>query len=325
MSYSKKIKIGLIGYGTVGKGFYKIFKESELYGKNNAQIKVYDIDLSKTEYLPISEIATSENAVMDYDLDILVELIDNADESFRLAKKAIAQGIPFITANKKMLAENIQQVSEWIKDGKIYYEASVAGSIPIIKTIREHYKDQRLQSIRGILNGSCNYVLTSIEKEGIGFEEALKKAQENGFAESDPTLDISGLDTLYKAVILASTAFGESVSLKEANLKGISNTDYIKPKEGTSVKLIADIERSEKGTINIDIKPVQISENDILSAIDYEYNCVEIINSNFGRQVLIGKGAGSLPTGSAVFADLANAATGILERQSRQENVLSFH
>lgn len=325
MSYSKKIKIGLIGYGTVGKGFYKIFKESELYGKNNAQIKVYDIDPSQTEYLPISEIATSENAVMDYDLDILVELIDNADESFRLAKKALAQGIPFITANKKMLAENIQQVSEWINDGKIYYEASVAGSIPIIKTIRDHYKDQQVKSIRGILNGSCNYILTSIEKEGVGFEEALKQAQINGFAESDPTLDISGLDSLYKAVILASTAFGESVSLKDAKLQGISGNEYVKPAEGSSVKLIADISKSDAGDINIDVKPVNISENDILSAIDYEYNCVEITNDNFGRQLLIGKGAGSLPTGSAVFSDLTQAASAILERQIRQENVLSFH
>jgi len=329
MKFTDTIKIGLIGFGTVGQGFYKILKNSALYQSGKIQIKIADIDHNKTKNLPVSEVASDPEYILDHETDIIVELIDNSEEAFRIATDTLLNGKKLITANKKMLAENIRFFAETksIKEN-IYYEASVCGSIPIIKTIKDYYKYQSLTSIRGIVNGSCNYLLTTMEKEGLELSQALQKAQKNGFAESNPALDISGYDSACKAIILAYTAYGKTVNIDEVDIAGISDISLAEvktaKKKGLYYRLIAETKIIDND-IEICVQPQLINEDDILSVIEYEYNCVEIKNPNIGIQVLAGKGAGAEPTGSAVFSDLVEAISSIKKPQYDNYHAISVH
>lgn len=327
----KKINIGLIGFGTVGQGFYELLKESAEYKKGEIALKVFDKQKKKTEILEEDIQASYLEEVAGEQTDIVVELTDDSNFAFEMAKKSLKEGKIFITANKKMIAENLSLLVELPGfDSKFFYEASVAGSIPIIKTIKNHYRSQNINIISGILNGSTNYILSYMTDNGVNFNTALAEAKKLGFAETNPWLDITGKDALYKSVILAYTAFGKIIDLSTLEFSGIENislTDIeIAARKNQKIKLLAEIKNLD-GEVKISLSPKAVGEDSLFYNIENETNAVLLENGSFGKQLFTGKGAGSLPTGSAVLSDLSIALENLTASHQirRPVGVLSYH
>ncbi len=305
-SFNKKI--GLFGFGCVAQGFYKGLKK---FPELRYEVKTICVkDENKSRDADSDLFTTDPNKILeDTEIDVIVELIDDADFAKVIANICIENRIPLVSANKKMIAENLVDFSKWFKQtsSPFLYEGAVGGSIPILQTIHRFFQSQRISKIRGILNGSTNYILTQMGKANRTFEEALNEAQELGFAESDPYLDISGQDILYKTIILGYHAFNEILDPGDIFLEGITALDVNLVIEsripGKKLKLISEIENTSRGLV-ARIEPVIITEDDELYNVDYEYNAISIYGDLTGCQTYIGKGAGSYPTGSAVLNDL---------------------
>lgn len=298
--------IGLIGYGCVGQGFYEILKRK--YPEVKVQhIIVKDKNKKRPAGLPIS--FDVEEVIYNPLITIIAEAIDDSKAALIYALKILEQGKTLVTANKKMVAENLPILVEYTRKygGRIFYEAAVAGSIPVIQTIKDYYKSEEIESISGILNGSTNYILTLMSEQGFNYEEALIKAQLQGFAESDPTLDVEGFDAVNKLTILIYEAFGQYIAPQNISTTGITEItlkDLARAKsESKKIKLIARADFQD-GQLSMSVKPEIIGADNPLFQVDFEYNSV-VINGKFsGIQQLTGKGAGSLPTGLAVVSDV---------------------
>ncbi|RED99846.1 homoserine dehydrogenase [Marinoscillum furvescens] len=301
-------KIGLIGYGVVAKGFYQLLSQSDLPAEV-ARICIKNTDKQRD----IDQGLFTTNAqelVTDPNIDIIVELIDDAQASFQIVEQALNHGKPVITANKKMIAENLKQVNQWhqMLEAPLLYEASVAGSIPILSTLNQFYRHQEVTQIRGILNGSSNYILSKMRLQKLSMDEALQLAQKNGFAESDPSLDISGKDALYKLVILSYHAFGElTTSFDHIRLESITNMEDqffdLAAQQGMKIKSIATATK-KADKIQLKVQPELVNIEDPLFNIEDENNAIHINGASSGPQLYTGKGAGSHPTGAAVMQDL---------------------
>lgn len=301
--------IGLFGYGVVAHGFIQILKETDHL---NAEVKKICIkNPEKKRDLDQSYFTSDPDVLLnDPEIDIIVELIDDAEAAYQIVKKALAQGKSVISGNKKMLALHITEVAEWHQNPSIsfFYEAAVAGSIPIIHNLEQFFRQQEILSIRGILNGSTNYILTQMREQKLSFEAALAQAQHLGFAESDPSLDISGKDALYKLIILTYHAFGTLITnLDHVRLESITNMEdqfyEMAAQRGLKIKSVATAIR-KNGVVKIKVQPELIGPEDELFGIENENNAI-LIETNFsGKQMYSGKGAGSLPTASAVINDL---------------------
>ncbi len=318
-------KIGLFGYGCVGQGFSQLLAQSADIEASVERICVRN--LKKERSLP--DVPCSDNAediLNDPEIDIIVELTNDTGLARRLLCHSIKHGIPFISANKKMIAEGlplIQQNSEG-QSPAIFFEGAVAGGIPVLQNVESYFKGLGIKHIRGILNGSCNFILTKMREEAKDLQTTLAEAQRLGFAESDPSLDISGLDSAYKAMILAYVAFDKIVPLESVALRGIdeltkAELDSLSHAD-KKVKLIAHISR-ENGEVMAWVQPEVIDCHDALYAINGESNAVEIDTIFSGKHLLTGKGAGSLPTGAAVLNDLRQS---LKSRENIRENVVSF-
>ena len=305
----KKISIGLFGFGCVGQGLYDVLNHSQGLQANIEKICVKDKN-KKRKIADSFFTFDKEEILQNKNLDVVVELIDNAQEAFEIVTAALKNGVNVVTANKKMLAENFESLYKLQveKNVALIYEGSAGGSIPIIRNLEEYYDNELLSSIKGMLNGSCNYILTRMELENLSYEDVLIEAQKNGFAESDPWLDVAGFDTLYKLCLLSVHAFGVLLKPEQVLSLGIQNISYddilYAKEKNLRIKLIAKAYKSGN-KFRVYAMPQFVSKNSDLYNVLYEYNAVEVEGAYSCQQTFIGKGAGSHPTGSAVLSDIS--------------------
>lgn len=333
----KEIHIGILGLGTVGTGIAKLILENgdlitSRLGARLVLKKAADIDLEKDRGIRFPDGVLTRNAlevIHDPEIAIVLEMIGGQTIAKDLILNAIAGGKHVVTANKALLASFgntlFQAAAE--KNVTIAFEPSVGGCMPIIKTIRESLVGNRIQSISGILNGTCNYILTKITLEGISFETALAQAQAEGFAEADPTLDVEGLDTAHKLAILTAIAFGAEISLSDIYVEGISKITAMDIEFATAsgyrIKLLA-ITKFTGGAIEARVHPTMIPLENPLSNVNGSLNAVTITGDAVGEMMLYGRGAGMMPTASAAVSDVVDIARDLLAGTTRRVPMQSF-
>lgn len=306
MSTLKNNNTALIGYGVVGQGFYSYLEENKEL-KNLAGIAIKNTEKER-EPIRTSFTSDANELASAKDIDTVVEVITDAEEAFELVSSSLKKGKNVVSASKKMIALNLEKLIELEQKskGRLLYEGAVAGSIPVLKTLNDYYNIDIVTKIEGVLNGSTNYILTQIFNDKASYSDSLKKAQRLGFAEADPTADVSGDDALYKLFILTAHAFGKFFTPEKVlklGIENIKNSDIeFALKNDLKIKLIASVE-SYNNKLWLSVLPTFVNPQSPFYNIDNEYNAVEITSDNLGKQVLIGKGAGSLPTGQAVYSD----------------------
>lgn len=315
----KEIKVGIIGFGTVGAGVAaNLLSNGDVIAKRTGVklvlSKIADIDIKSDRGVKVpKKILTTDAMALIKDVDVVVELVGGTTIAKDFIMAALKLGKPVVTANKALLAKKGEELFAAAEKSKadIYYEASVAGGIPIIKALREGLVANRIQKIYGILNGTCNYILTRMEREGLDFEPILKDAQALGYAEAEPSLDIDGFDTAHKAAILASLAYGEWFGLDPIHIEGIrdiSLTDLRFADElGYRIKLLAII-KQVKEDVQIRVHPTLIPKSTLLAGISEVFNGVMVNGDYVGDSLYYGRGAGRNATASAVVADLVDVA-----------------
>ena len=313
----KDLRIGLIGCGTVGTGLVQwIHKNSSIISKrcqlNFIIEKIVVNDLTKERDLGLSSsiLSTDIDSVLRNDsVDIVVELMGGTSPAKEYVLQALNLGKPVVTANKALLAHSGHELFEAARKGKtdIYYEASVGGGITIIKSLREGLSGNHIQKIYGILNGTCNYILSRMEEDGLTFSHALAEAKKRGYAESDPTLDINGMDTAHKSCILASLAYGTWFDLSAAYIEGIENLDLCDLRNaaemGYKIKLLGILKLND-GKLQMRVHPTLIPATSMLSKVDNVYNAVCVCGDMVGETMFYGQGAGASATASSIIADL---------------------
>ncbi|MCB9361748.1 MAG: homoserine dehydrogenase [Flavobacteriales bacterium] len=298
--------IGLIGFGVVGQGFYSYLEENK-EDKLLPNIVIKNTDKER-DAVRAKFITESDKVINDASVETVVELITDDKEALDIVTKALKAGKNVVSANKKMIANNLEQLVdlENKSKGRFLYEGAVCGSIPIIKTLNEYYSLDTVTQIQGIFNGSTNYILTQIFKDNASYEESLAKAQKLGFAEADPTSDVSGSDALYKLLILTTHAFGKFISPNKALKIGIQNiteNDIAFALENNlKIKLIASV-KTNNNKLWLSVLPTFVTTDSVFYNVDNEFNAVEVVSEGIGKQTLIGKGAGSLPTGQVIYSD----------------------
>lgn len=311
------INVGLIGFGTVGSGVAKILleKRSELKQRTGMDFvlkKVCDKDISgKRAVVVPKELLTAnvKDVLENKEIDIVVELIGGIHPAKEFISTALKNGKHVVTANKALLAEEGKELFELAREKNLAlgYEASVCGGIPIIKALREGLVANEVKEIFGIVNGTCNYILTKMALEKMSFNDALKIAQEKGFAEANPAFDIEGKDSMHKAVLLALTAHGVQVSAKDVYTEGITKITQkdieFSSELGYCIKLLAIIKKSD-GEIELRVHPTMIPKEYLLASVIKEFNAVYVRGDAVGSTIFYGKGAGMMPTASAVVADI---------------------
>lgn len=305
----KKIKLGVFGFGCVGQGLYNVLNHTRGI---NAEIKKICIKHpDKKRPIDASFFTTDRNEILDDpEIDVVVELIDEVDAAFEIVSSALRKRKAVVSANKKMIAENFGTLLGLQREfnTSFLYEASCCASIPVIRNLEEYYDNDLLTSVEGILNGSTNYILTNIFQHNQPFEAALKRAQELGFAESDPGLDIKALDPKYKLLIILVHAFGIILTPDDIFNYGIQHlkeTDIRYAREkNASIKLIAKCKKMDNKVIAY-CMPRFVAHEDTLNKVTYEYNGLLVEGAFSEHQFFMGKGAGGNPTGSAVLSDIS--------------------
>lgn len=305
---SKRLIIGMFGFGVVGQGLYDIIKTKNL----NLEIKKFVIkNADKKRSLPADLFTTDASVILnDPEINTVLELIDDADAAFEITKKALTSGKNVVSANKKMIATHLEElVNIQHEHGtSLLYEGAVCGSIPIIRNLEEYYDNELLHSVSGIFNGSSNYILSKIFNENQNYDEALKRAQELGFAETDPTLDVGGFDPKYKLAIVASHAYGIYVNpdnILNLGIDKLGEQDIRFAKEKDfKIKLIPLAKEIDNNRVVLYVIPKFISKEHILYNVENENNGVLVKAAFADEQFFFGKGAGGHPTGSAVLSDI---------------------
>ncbi len=310
MGTHKQLTIGLFGFGVVGEGLYKILQQTPSL---KASIKKVCIkNYGKKRNAPASLFTTDKDELLnDHDINVIVEVIDDADAAFNIVTTAFKNGKDVVSASKKMIAEHLPALLELQKQtGKSFlYEASVCGAIPVIRNLEEYYDNDLLHSIKAIVNGSTNFILTKMFEEGLDFKQALILAQQLGFAESNPKLDVEGYDAVNKWDILLSHAYGiiePPCKLLFNGIQNIQGSDAAVAKaKNWQIKLVAQAQKLKDGKIAAFVLPQFVKQNDHLAFVKNEYNGVVIESGFSDKQFFYGKGAGSFPTASAVLSDLS--------------------
>lgn len=317
------MKIGILGYGTVGQGLVDVIDNN----KEKRNIEIMSIlvrDKNKYNKSKYAQIITDNiEDVFSKDIDILVELMGGLHPSFEYIKRALENKINVVTANKDMLAEYGDKLAKIANKNKVSlkFEASVGGGIPVVKPLTESLEGNVINSIYAILNGTTNFILSKMYDEGSSYEKVLKEAQELGFAEANPESDIEGYDAARKLSILSTLAYNRRVYWKDFYLEGISNIDskdidYAK-KLGCKIKLVGQ-SKLNNDRVSGFVRPVLVDNNSLLSKIDNEYNIVVLNGDSVGEVSFVGRGAGKEPTGSAVYSDLVDIF------DNRLSNIESF-
>ncbi len=305
----KKLKLGLFGFGCVGQGLYHVLNET--HGVKAEIKKICVKNKNKSRIIDPAFFTYDANEILnDPEIDVVVELIDDANAAFEIVKQSVIKGKHVVTANKKMLAENLEEIYQLQQtyDRSILYEGSVCGSIPILRNLEEYYDNDLITSIEGIFNGSTNYILTKVFEEKKSYLEALKAAQDLGFAESDPALDVKGFDAKFKLTIAIAHTFGVFVkpeNVINVGIQNISAVDLKYAKENNlTIKLVARANKIED-TVFAFVAPQFVPTDHMLASVRNEYNAVLVEGAFAEKQVFIGKGAGGYPTGSAVLSDIS--------------------
>lgn len=320
----KTVRVGLVGFGTVGTGVVKLFKQSAdiINRKAGIQVelaKVCDIDIKRDRGVKLAQgVLTNkiEDVVDNPDIDIVIELMGGYKPALDFILRALKNRKSVVTANKKLLAKHWDEIAAAANEHnmEVMAEASVGGGIPVLMGIDKGLSANRIERVMGILNGTCNFILTKMTVDKMSFASALKEAQEKGFAEADPTLDIEGFDTMHKLIVLANLGFGKKVDEKDVYVEGIKNVDYMDIQFGDELgyvmKLLA-IGEKEGNELNCRVHPVLVSKNHLLASVNYEFNAVHVKGDAVGDVMFYGKGAGEMPTASAVVSDVIYIAKNI--------------
>jgi len=306
----KNLNIGLFGFGCVGLGLYEVLQKTPGLKSDIKRICVKDKD--KKRAVGKDLITFDKNDILEDDnINVVVELIDDADAAFEIVSAALKKGKAVVSANKKMIAEHFTELLQLQKEYNVplLYEAACCASMPIIRNLEEYYDNDLLESIEGIVNGSTNYILTKTFEENLSYDEALKQAQEKGFAESNPILDTGGFDAKYKLLILLAHSFGYVAKPKDIFNIGIDNIGEIELKyareKNLKIKLVAQAYKDENGTISAFVLPKFVNADDRLYNVDDVFNGVITKTSFADTHFFVGRGAGSLPTASAVLSDIS--------------------
>ncbi|MEQ1675878.1 MAG: homoserine dehydrogenase [Chitinophagaceae bacterium] len=310
METQKHLTIGLFGFGVVGEGLYKVLQQTPSL---KASIKKVCIkNYGKKRNAPASLFTTDKNELLnDHDINVIVEVIDDADAAFQIVSTALKNGKDVVSASKKMIAEHLQELLKLQQEtGRSFlYESAACASIPVIRNLEEYYDNDLLHSIKAIVNGSTNFILTKMFEEGLDFKQALLLAQQAGFAESNPVLDVEGYDAVNKWTFLLTHAYGIIESPANILFNGIQNihaADAVVAKaKGQQIKLVAQAQKLKSGKIAAFVLPQFVNHDDHLAFVKNEYNGVVIESSFADKQFFYGKGAGSFPTASAVLSDIA--------------------
>ena len=320
----KEIRIGILGFGTVGAGVVDCLNKNggliaQRSGVKPVIYKVADLDLETDRgvVLPDGVLTRDAGAVIsDPKTDVIVELIGGTTVAKDFVIQALKAGKPVVTANKALLAEHGDEILATAEkySGDVFYEASVAGGIPIIKAMREGLVGNRIERAVGILNGTCNYILTRMENEGIAFDTILAEAQAAGYAEAEPSLDIDGIDTAHKASIMASLAYGEWFGMEPLFVEGIrglalQDIEYAADL-GYRIKLLA-VMCQQEGAVQIRVHPALVAKDSMIGAVSGVFNAVWVEGDTVGDTMYYGRGAGREATASAVVGDIVDVALNI--------------
>ncbi len=318
---SNIIKIGLLGLGTIGTGVARIFfEQNETFARefrDEVQLaRIADLDTSDRGIAIPNGVITDDamDVIGDPEISVIVELVGGIEPARSFVLAAIDEGKHVVTANKALLAAHGDEISRAAAENgvDVLFEASVGGSIPILRALRESLFPSRIQSIYGILNGTTNYILTRMTLEGGDYDSLLKNAQEQGFAERDPTSDVSGSDSLQKLTLLLRLGFRAMVEPGKVLCEGI---ETITPLDiayagelGYTIKLLAVAKRHHDGQVEARVHPAMIPQSSVLANVNYEYNAIEVVGDLFGSQIFYGKGAGQSPTATVVVSDALDIA-----------------
>ena len=312
------IQVGIIGVGTVGESVAKILEAnrdiiSARAGKEIVAKKGVVRNLSRARDVDIPLTDNLDEVLDDPEIDIVVELMGGVEEPYRVVRKALQNGKAVVTANKALLAYHRYELQEVAGELPFEFEASVAGGIPIIKALREGLSANHIESIRGIINGTANYILTKMMNEGVDFEPVLKEAQELGCAEADPTFDIGGFDAAHKLLILASIAYGIDARPEDIMIEGIeqiTQADIGFAKEfGYTIKLLG-IAKKVGEFVELRVHPALVPQSEMIAKVDGVMNGISVIGDKVGETMYYGPGAGGDATASAVISDIIAIARG---------------
>lgn len=310
MKTHQQLTIGLFGFGVVGEGLYKVLQQTPSLKATIKKVCIKHYD--KKRNAPASLFTTDKDELLnDTDINLIVEVIDDADAAFGIVSTALQNGKDVVSASKKMIAEHLEELLRLQeKTGRSFlYEAAACASIPVIRNLEEYYDNDLLHSIRAIVNGSTNFILTKIFEDGLDFKQALLLAQQAGFAESNPALDVEGYDALNKWTFLLTHAYGIIEKPENILFSGIQHIHKADAEVAASkkqqIKLVAQAQKLQNGKVAAFVLPQFVNSSDHLAFVKNEYNGVEIESSFADKQFFYGKGAGSFPTASAVLSDIA--------------------
>ncbi|RYY44669.1 MAG: homoserine dehydrogenase [Chitinophagaceae bacterium] len=307
---SKTLTLGLFGFGVVGKGLYDVLQSTPGLQASIKKICIKNPD--KTRAIPQEHFTANANELLEDDsINVIVELIDDAAAAYHIVKAALQKGKSVVSANKKMIAAHFEEFFylQHQHGAALLYEGACCASIPIIRNLEEYYDNDLLSSVKGIVNGSTNYILTKIFDDGLSFKDALLQAQQLGFAESNPALDIEGHDAANKLSILLAHAFGKIVSPSSFLYNGItaikkSDADLARQKK-LKIKLVATAQKINEGEIAAFVLPQFVDDQDELYGVSNEFNALITESSFADKHFFKGKGAGAYPTAAAVLSDIA--------------------
>ncbi len=310
MTAHKQLTIGLFGFGVVGEGLYKALQKTSSL---NATIKKVCIkNANKKRNAPAELFTIDKNEILnDETINVVVEVINESEPAFDIVSTALKNGKAVVSASKKMIAEHLQQLLQLQLETGLPFlcEASACASIPVIRNLEEYYDNDMLQSLRAIVNGSTNYILTKIFEEKLDFKKALLQAQQLGFAEADPTLDVDGWDAVNKWVLLLCHAYGIVTHPEDVLFTGIQNIHgndaNVGREKNYEIRLVAQAKKLQNGKIAAFVLPQFVQQTDHLAFVKNEYNGIVIESSFADQQFFYGKGAGSFPTASAVLSDIS--------------------
>lgn len=306
----KIINIGLFGFGTVGKGLFDVLQKIQPDNVNIVKVCVRNVEKHEAEAPELEFTNNADDIFSDERINFIVELIDDAEAAYDIVKRALQAKLPVVSGNKKMLARHMNEMIQLQRDNDtaLLYDASACGSIPVIRNLEEYYDNDLLISVKGILNGSSNFILSKIFNEGMNYVEALKLAQDLGFAESDPTLDIGGWDSLFKLIIITIHAFGVYVQPEDIFTFGIGNMNehdiQFANEKRRRVKLVGWAEKVGEDGLVLSVMPHLLSKQKYIYSVEDEFNGVVIKGLFYYKQFMFGQGAGGFPTGSAVLSDI---------------------
>ena len=333
----KTVKVGLIGFGTIGCGVVEILQGNQniikdRLGASIEVIKIADLDITTDRGVKVDSgvLTTNIDEVLDHpDIDIVVELIGGYEPARSFILKAINNKKHVVTANKALLAQHGEEVFSSAETNKVGvgFEASVGGAIPIIRSIKEAFVANRINAIEGIMNGTANYILSKMSDGEHDFDTVLKEAQDKGYAEADPTFDIEGIDSAHKIAVLTRLAYGAPVNLDDIYVQGISDISSMDIKcaheFGYRIKLLA-ISKYDGKEIDVRVHPTMIPESKPMANVNGVLNAIMVCDDLMEENVLVGHGAGALPTGSAVVADVVEIARNMISGAQNRVPPQSF-